>query len=279
MGVALMLLASASFATMAALVKALGAGTGIWQMVCLRCLISAPVLFSLLALQGRPLVVRAKKALAVRTLLGMSAMLGFFYALTHMDLAGCIFIGRTQPLFIALLAPLVLGERAPGAAWVAIAAGMAGVALILDPAGEWNLGAAAALFAALASAGAHLMVRRLNRTDAPLVIVADFTLLTGLVTLVPAALTFRPMDGRQWLLITAVALLATCGQVLMTNAYRRDRAPAVAAAAYSSLVLSVLYGYLFWDEIPGPRVIAGGILILAGGLFLLRSRFGREEAA
>jgi len=177
------------------------------------------------------------------------------------------------------LAPLVLGERTPAAAWVAIAAGLAGVALILDPAGEWNLGAAAALFAALASAGAHLMVRRLNRTDEPLVIVANFTLITGLLTLVPAALTFQPMNGRQWLVIAAVALLATCGQILMTNAYRRDRAPAVAAASYSSLVLSVVYGYLFWDEIPGPRVIAGGFFILAGGLFLLKSRYGREEAA
>ena len=277
MAIVLMLLASASFATMAALVKSLGGGMPLLQMVSLRCLISAPVLFVILAYRGQPVLVRAKKVLLLRTLLGMSAMCGFFYALTHMELAGCIFIGRAQPLFLALLAPVILGEATPRAVWLAIGLGFAGVLIIVNPAGIWSPAALAALFAALASAGAHLMVRRLNRTDPPLLIVANFTLLTGFVTMVPALLFFRKMDARQWLTIIAIAILATCGQLLMTNAYRRDRAPAVAAASYSSLVLSVLYGYLFWDEIPGGAIWLGGIFILVGGIILLFSRIGHEE--
>jgi drug/metabolite transporter (DMT)-like permease len=78
MGVALMLLASASFATMAAMVKAICVDIPPTQLVFLRCVVAAPVFFFILIAQGRPVMVRATKVLALRTLFGMTAMHGFF---------------------------------------------------------------------------------------------------------------------------------------------------------------------------------------------------------
>ena len=63
----------------------------------------------------------------------------------------------------------------------------------------------------------------------------------------------------------------------MTSAYRHDKAPVVAAASYSSVVLSVLYGYLFWKETPVPLAWFGGLLIIGGGLLLVRSRYRVSE--
>ena len=111
MGVILMLLASASFATMAAMLKGIGPELPLTQMIFLRCIISLPVLLAVLFYQGHPLLVRAKKIILWRTIFGMLAMFCFFYALTHMELASCVFIGRAQPLLLALLAPLILSEQ------------------------------------------------------------------------------------------------------------------------------------------------------------------------
>ncbi len=274
-----MLLASASFTTMAAMIKAVGDTVPLVQMVFLRCLLAAPLLLVFILRRKRPLVVRAWKLLLVRTLFGMTAMHGFFYSLTHMPLADSVFIGRSQPLLLALLAPLVVGERTPRAAWFAIATGLAGVACIMRPAMAWPAAAWAALGAAFCAAMAQLLVRRLNRTDYPLVIVFNFTVLTALVTGTIAVPDFVPLTGRQWLLAAGIALFATTGQVLMTTAYRRDRAPAVAAASYSSIVLSVLYGYLFWGEMVEPLAWLGAALIVTGGVLLIRSRRGIVEAA
>ncbi len=47
----------------------------------------------------------------------------------------------------------------------------------------------------------------------------------------------------------------------------------MAASSYSSVLLSVLFGYLFWHEIPLPTAWLGGGLIVLGGLLLVRSRF------
>ena len=277
MGVLLMLLASASFATMSALIKAVGPGIPPAELVLLRCTLSLPLLWLILRLRRRPLWVRAKALLAARTLFGTAAMLGFFYALTHMPLAECIFLGRSQPLILALLAPLVVRESAPRSAWAAIAAGLAGVALILRPAMAWEAAAWVALASAASSAVAHLLVRRLNATDPPLVIVFDFMLLTAGITALWVLPRWVPPTPRQWFLAAGVSLFATVGQFLMTLAYQKDRAPVVAAASYTSVLLSVIYGWVFWDEVPPAMAWLGGALVVAGGLLLLRARLHVAE--
>lgn len=61
MGVILMLLASASFTTMAAILKAVGSDIPLVQLIFLRSVLSVPILFIILVVQGKPLVVKAKK--------------------------------------------------------------------------------------------------------------------------------------------------------------------------------------------------------------------------
>lgn len=277
MGILLMLLASASFATMAAMIKAIGPDLPLSQLVFLRCVLAVPVLLGILIAQGRPLIVQARKLLIWRTVLGILAVHCFFYALTRMELASCIFIGRAQPLILALLAPVLINEKAPRSVWLAIMTGLLGVALILNPAAQWSLVALVALGGATFSACVHLIIRRLNRTDHPQVIVFNFTILTGLATGLWSLPGFVPLSLPQWWLIVGVALFASLGQILMTSAYRYDRAPAVAAASYSSVVLSVVYGYFFWGETPNPLAWLGGVLIIAGGVLLIKSRRGVSE--
>ena len=213
----------------------------IQELIFLRCMLAVPFFTVYLIYQSRPLVVKAGGVIFLRSLFGLSAMIGFYYSLTHMGLADCIFLGKIQPLFIALLAPLVLGEKTPRAAWLAIATGLGGVALIMKPAlDQWPLAAWAALAAAFAGACAHMMVRRLNRTDDPATIVFNFLLLTGLAAGVWCMSGWTPIAWQQWPLICGISFFASLGQILITMAYRRDRAPAVAAASYSSIILSVL---------------------------------------
>ena len=272
-----MLLASASFTTMAALVKAIGHDVPPIEVVFFRCLLAAPILYLFIRMRGRPVIVTAKRVLVFRTLFGFTAMLGFFYALTHMPLADCVFIGRSQPLILALLSPFLIRERAPRSAWIAIGTGLAGVALIMKPAMAWPLAAWVTLGSATASATAHLLVRRLNATDYPLVIVFNFTVLTALITGLWVLPTFVVPTYKEWLYILGVAVFASIGQLLMTLAYQRDRASVVASASYASVLISVIYGFIFWDEFPHPLAWAGGFLIVLGGVILLKLRWNVSE--
>ena len=272
-----MLLASACFATMSAFVKGVGHSLPLPELVFLRCLLSLPVLVIIVGIRRRPFVVKARKLLLVRTLFGMSAMFCFFYGLTNMPLAECIFLGRTQPFLLALLAPFVVKEKAPLAAWIAIITGIGGVALIMQPEASWSFAGWVAMAGAGLSAMAHLMVRRLNATDAPLTIVLNFTVLTCIISGAWQAPQFIVPSMKQLLLMLGVALFASLGQLFMTLAYQHDRAPAVASASYASVVLAVVYGYLVWNEIPHHLTWLGGLLIVSGGILLLKSRLHVSE--
>jgi drug/metabolite transporter (DMT)-like permease len=82
---------------------------------------------------------------------------------------------------------------------------------------------------------------------------------------------------QQWLFLLCVALFASLGQLCMTLAYQHDRAPAVASASYISVILAVLYGYFFWGEVPHSLTWVGGVLIISGGILLLKSRLHVSE--
>ena len=277
MGILYMLLASGCFATMSAFIKAIGQSLPLPELVFLRCLLSLPVLFLFVRLRQRPLLVKAKKILLLRTLFGMTAMSGFFFALTHIPFAECIFLGRTQPFIIALLSPIILGEKTPVVSWFAIISGLGGVALIMQPGVSWSVGAWVAIGAAGFSALAHILVRRLNATEYPLVIVFNFTLLTCFFAALWSLPYFVLPTHAQWLFLFCIALFASLGQLCMTLAYQHDRAPAVASASYTSVVLAVVYGYFIWGEVPHPLTWLGGGLIVAGGILLLRSRLHVNE--
>lgn len=271
-----MFAASACFVTMAALIKTLGRGLPITELMFLRSLIALPVLFGLLLHGGHPLIVHDWKRLLLRMVFGTTAMFCFYYALTHMPLADCVFIGRTQPLFLTLLAPFLVGEQGKKNVWIAISLGLAGTAMIMRPQVDWTLASTAALTAAFLAALAHLMVRRLSRTDVTPVIVFNFTFLLCLISGLATLSTFILPSSRQWLLLFAIAGFASLGQYLLTKAYSLDHAPTVAAASYASVVLSVIYGYLFWNEMPSLSSILGALLIVSGGIYLMLTTFRAE---
>lgn len=264
---------------MAALIKTLGQNLPVTELMFLRSFIALPVLFGLVVHGGHPLLVRGWKKLLLRTMFGTTAMFCFYYALTHMPLADCVFIGRTQPLFLTLMAPFLVGEHGRKNVWIAIGLGLAGTAMIMRPQASWTLASWVALAAAFLAALAHLMVRQLIRTDATPVIVFNFTCLLCLLSGLASLSSFTAPSIDQWLLLFGVAGFASLGQYLLTKAYRRGQAPTVAAASYASVALSIVYGYFFWNEIPLLTSILGALLIVSGGLYLMITNFRTEYAS
>ena len=273
-----MLCASTCFVTMATLVKLIDDSLPLTELMFLRCLLAIPFLLAALVKRGKPLVTRAWKVLLLRAIFGAVAMFSFYYALTNMPLADCVFIGRTQPLLLVLAAPFIVREHAPKEAWVAILCGLAGSLIIMRPGLGWSGAAWVALLAAATSAIAHLLVRRLARTDDPGVIVFNFTVLLALVSAVLCYQSFQIPSWQQWGLIAGISLLASTGQYLLTAAYRYDKAPAIAASSYASVVLSVIYGYFFWGEVPATTTWIGGLCIVSGGLWLVYSRLQNNKS-
>lgn len=264
-----MILACGAFSLMFALVKALGPEFPHFEGIFFRGLFSLPLVIGLVRREGSRLWPRRPGLMAARGLLGFIAMSSYFYAVQRGKLADMAAISRTQPIFVACLAPLLIGEPAPRVLILTLALGFGGTMLVIKPGlGVLNFPGLTALVAAVFSALAHLCVRRLNATEPPPRIVFYFTLamcVGGGLMCIP---DFVLPSLRQLLLLIVLAQGAAVGQLLMTTAYSRDSAQVVAAAAYVIVVFALLIGLVFWQEIPDALALLGAVLITAAGVVL-----------
>ncbi len=283
-GVLLMMAAALALTVMIGFVKVARAELTAMEVMFWRGLISVPLAF-LVALRGGGIGLNNRRVFAVRAALGTTAMFCFFSATKELPLADLSLLYKLQPILVALIAPLVLGdsERSGWRLWLVLTAGVTGCAILLAPQaavdltpGLWALGAT------VFSAGAHVCVRVLGKTDRPAVVVMWFQLVMTLcalgVTLISTGGTLPRAPTHLWPVLLGCGVCATVGQLLMTTAYSIERAPTVAAAAYVGPLWALIGDVVFFELVPGLNALAGGVIIVGAGLWMLRSQPSGGEA-
>ena len=213
----------------------------------------------------------------LRALLGVFAMYCFFYALANLQLADGMLLKMTAPLFMPLIAAVWLFEKLGTKIWLAVGLGFVGVALILQPEGEFNWIALVGLAGGMFAAGAKVTVRRLGQTEPTIRIVFYFSLVVMLIATIPLVWAWQIPTAREWGLLFLMGLFGTLGQLLLTRGYSVAAASQVAPFTYFSVVFAAVYGYLFWDETLDLGFIAGAVLIAIAGIVALRSNSKRNR--
>ena len=66
-----------------------------------------------------------------------------------------------------------------------------------------------------------------------------------------------------------MGLLGGVGQILITESYRHAPASVVAPFSYTSMIYSIVIGYLWFGEVPQPIVLVGAVIVIAAGLFVI----------
>ena len=227
----------------------------------------------------------SRRDLGLATLAGV--LLGLHFAswissLDYTTVASSVMLVTTQPLFTAILAPSVLGERAGARGVFAVLLSLAGIALIAG--GDLRIGGQALLGDGLALVGAltasvYFMIGRVLR---------DRIRFTRYLLLVNGAATFvlllfvlfygvrlRGFPPATWLWL---ALLAAgpnlVGHGLLNWSVRRLPAFPVNMAVLGEPVLATLYAVLLFGEMPTRLFYPGAALIIAA---LLMVQWNRVE--
>ena len=235
--------------------------------------------FSLLFL-GPWLLGRTPKQLHTRRLYlhvlragtGLLSMYCLFYAIGHMHhIAEALLFNQTATLFVPFLAYFLLGEQVPAKVRWAIAVGFVGVVLVLKPgSGIVSWPALVGLASGLTAAFSVVTIRHSSRTEPPTRIVFYFCLFATLGSALPLPWVWVTPTWAELPALLVIGALATAGQLLMTRGYAAAPAAQIGPFTYSTIVFGVLFGWWFWDEAPGWRFWAGGLLIVAGGVMALR---------
>ncbi|MEM9191302.1 MAG: DMT family transporter [Myxococcota bacterium] len=270
----MMIGATVLFAVMGAAVKEARAELSPFEIVMWRSVLVLPLIF-FFARRSGSLHLEQRKLLLLRGFLGFGAMVSFFASAKVLLVTDITVISRLQPILVALLAPLVLGsaERGTRRVWLSLGLGLGGCLLIVGL--DISIGSLWALLAVVGSvfsAGAHVAVRALTRTDRPLVIVFWFQLVAFSLAVISELLvsgSLRLLPTHLVGEIVVIGLAALLGQVMMTHAYASERASAVAAASYSAPLWGVLADLIWFLEAPSSATLIGGALVVLGGLLLV----------
>jgi drug/metabolite transporter (DMT)-like permease len=78
-----------------------------------------------------------------------------------------------------------------------------------------------------------------------------------------------------WLLFVLAGLFSALAWVGIVGGYRRAPPVVLAPFEYTALVGAAIAGYLIWDEIPDRWVIAGGLTIVASGIYVVYREIGQ----
>ncbi len=276
-----MLAAVAFFSLMDALLKMLSGSYPPMQVAALRGLGALPlvVAYVLWRRQGRALFKVRWPLHLLRGVLVVAMLALFTFGLQTLGLAEAYTLFFIAPLLIAVLSGPVLGEKVRPAHWVALGVGLVGVLVALQPDERalLSVGGLAVLAAALGYAISAVVGRVLTRTDASATIVFWTTSMLAVGAGALALPGWVAVAPQHWPLVIGLAVSGFLGQTAITEAFRHGQAAVVAPLEYTALAWGMGLDYLLWQALPGASTLVGGGIVIAGGIFLVRSERRRHK--
>lgn len=264
------------------------------QAMLIRSLTAIPCLLAITwAFDGtlRTLISPTWPAMLLRGLLNFLAYTLYYLALAALPMATTVALYFTAPLMIVVMSVFLLGERVSAARWLAVAAGFAGVLLMVRPGGElFDWAALLPVLCGVAYAGSMILARVMGTRDSAaamafwgnlafLACAASLALIYGRGGAAEGVHPSLAFLTRGWVwptnwdlfLMAACGVIAAVGLTLLTQAYRIAQSSVVAPFEFSFAFWGILWGWLIWGDLPDALGWLGIATIVAAGVYVLRS--------
>ena len=203
----------------------------------------------------------------------------FFFALARLPLADAIALSFIAPVMTAVFGVSLLGERLDWRIGVALAAGLAGMLLIvggkLGGAGldrDAAIGAVAVVVSAVGYALNVVVLRHRATRDPISQIVLFQNLGPALLLAVPVLWVWTPLTLGDAALFALLGTIGVTAHTMLAHAFARIEATRLAPVGYVTLVWGVVFGLVFFAEVPGLATVAGATLIVLGTVLTQRRK-------
>ena len=208
----------------------------------------------------------------IRAVLILGATLTFVLSVMYLPLATAVAILYIYPFIVAALSPVMLGERGSAATWAGIALGFIGILIVMRPdLGALNAGA----IASLATGGfyaLHIIFTRKVANSGPALVSNTFMAIVALGLILPFAIWWwQPLDARQAGILLFMGGINAVSHLLISNAFMRASAPALAPFSYAELVGATAWGFAFFGDIPDLVTVLGMVIIVGSGIMVSQS--------
>lgn len=271
-----------------ALIKFTSGEFVIWQIFVLRSVLALPILLLYLRLKAPDALVSppALGWVILRSLMLVTMWISYYLALPNLDLSIAAAAYYTLPIFITLFSAALIGDKISLLGWAAVFVGFLGVLLILRPkAGDFNLYTLLPLVSAVLYALSMILTRTKCRAVNPIVLSVALNLcfvITGTVaTLLIIAFASAPregfllapwaqMGGSEWVSMGVLAIAILIGSVGAAIAYQNGPPSIIGTFDFAYVGFAILWGLVFFAEVPDLLSLVGIAFIVAAGIMSLR---------
>jgi drug/metabolite transporter (DMT)-like permease len=201
----------------------------------------------------------------------------FFFALGKLSLADAIAMSFISPALTAVLGVFLLRERLDWRIAIALVGGFLGMLLIVGsklgsagPDTNVLLGATAVFLSAIGYSLNVIMLRHRATRDPLAQIILFQNVGPALILVLPALWVWSTPTWPDLLRFAVLGTIGVFAHTLLAHAFARVEAARLAPIGYVTLVWGVLFGFLFFAEVPSLATLAGSGLIVVGTLFAQR---------
>ena len=260
----------------AAMVKLIANDISVFMILFFRYLLCIPLLLLTATFQRGAAAFRVqdKAKLALRSAMGLGSFGCLFAALQTIDLSKMTALLQTIPIFVTLLAPILLGETVGWRRRMAVLIGFVGAVLIVDPThADWFnqgvlLGIASPFFGALML----LTLRRLGQTDHPSTTALWYNIIGAAVFFGVCLSLDIPMPNSEniVLILCIIGVMSSFQQFFLAHSYKLAPASVLAPLRYLSVPFGVGASVIFFNEKLTSSFFVGTAILVGASFFILK---------
>ena len=231
----------------------------------------------LVSLRGRDVlrsILKTKQPVAqiFRGLLFISSLLMAIYSYTQVGLIVTHALMAVFPLLTVLLSGLFLEEEITRIKVVAVAVGFLGVIIIINPINlEFSMVSVLPLISAVTFAIYAVLTRKVASTDNTETSFFWVSLVSAIAISIPSPLFYKPIQLSDLYFLILLCTFSLIGHFLLTNAYRHAEASVLQPFSYFHLFFASIVGIIFFQDPLTISTVAGGGLIVFGGILISRN--------
>ena len=206
-----------------------------------------------------------------RCMSGLIAIVAIFIALRELPLATVVSITFAAPIFTTILSIIFLSEKVGFYRWLAVLVGFVGIIIISEPGfSSFNIYYIYPIIFCLGLSYVSIAIKKLSSTEPIWLIGFYFSfsiMITSLFTIPKGWIMPNLTDS---ILLSLVGVLGGAANLLLTQAYKFSDVSLVTPLKYLALVFAIIFGYLFWGEIPTFKVLMGATLVIISSVIIFR---------
>ena len=206
-----------------------------------------------------------------RSFFGAIAMAAIFIGLRNLQLAEVTAMAFSGPLWVVLFSMFFLSEKIRSKRWIAVGLGFIGVIIISKPGFDnLNFYYIYPIIFCIGFAGVSILIRKLTLAGESVWLIAFyFSLVSGLGGLLTIPLGLWKMPNTyDFILLILIGLLGGTANLLLTQSYKLAEVTLTTPLKYLSLVIAIIFGFYFFEEIPSTHTLSGAALIVVSSAII-----------